>query len=111
MKQNFASYENLIYIVIDNKMDSDELTDGPYGQLIRWSKSVISKEIKNFYLIYVQSKVCLCVFCVCLWVSIFFSVLLFGLQNIDQDSIRIRKIVVYLSKELPAELSGQIFFI
>lgn len=57
LKEEFASYENLVYIVVDNETNSTQLADESYSKLIKWAKGVISKEIKNFYLIYVHAKV------------------------------------------------------
>ncbi|KAF7488228.1 D-ribitol-5-phosphate cytidylyltransferase [Sarcoptes scabiei] len=87
LEQNLAAYEHLVYIVVNSDKDNVELTNGASSSLLKWSKSVISKEIKNFYLIFTHAK------------------------NLDQESLRIRNIVVYLSKELPVEVSGQTFFI
>lgn len=57
MEQNFASYENLVYIVVDNELNSTQLAVESYSQLVKWAKGVVSKEIRNFYLIYVHAKV------------------------------------------------------
>lgn len=57
LEQNLAAYENLVYIVINRDKDDENLADSAYIQLIQWARSVKSKEIKNFYLIFTHVTV------------------------------------------------------
>ena len=90
---HLLNYENLIYLVVispDSKKSdpkNDHLDDAAYPKLCIWARGkVTKKDIKNFYFIFVHCS------------------------NLDAQSERIRNTIVYLSRELPNELSGQTFF-
>lgn len=83
LEQALGNYENLVYIVINNEV----LPDEAYPALISWSKRCKSREMRNFYLVFVSND--------CL----------------PNENLRVRNTVVYLCKELPGELTGQTLFI
>lgn len=67
LAHSLANYENLIYIVVNaatltSKGSIDKqvepLPSHAYPALVNWAKSIKTKDIRNFYLIFVQNQVC-----------------------------------------------------